>query len=69
MSFGDSTYTNVVHVHSDAKATRPISLKVGTFDTWFVKGLGVIRAEANINIAGAYTQEHTDSLLSYHIEK
>jgi hypothetical protein len=68
LTFGGNTFTNVVHVHSDIKAINPISLRVGTFDIWFVKGLGVIREEANIDIAGFYTQTHTDSLLSYHIE-
>ena len=68
MTVGSNTFTNVVHVHSDAKASL-LNLKVGTFDIWFVKGIGVIREEADINIAnGAYVQNHIDSLLSYHIE-
>ncbi len=66
MTIGGTTYTNVIHVHSDAKATA-VNLKVGTFDTWFVKGIGMIREEANIDILGAYTNSHLDSLLSYHL--
>lgn len=67
MSYGGNVFTNVVHVHSDAKASA-FNIKVGTFDIWFIKGIGVIREEAHIDILGAYTLSHTDSLLSYHIE-
>lgn len=68
MTIGPHTYTDVVHVHSDAKATA-LNVKLGTFDIWFVKGLGVIRQEADINAAGFYKQQYTDSLVDYHIEK
>lgn len=67
MSWGGNTFTDVVHVHSDAKATG-LNMKIGTLDIWFVKGLGVIREEANIDVSGFYTKSFTDSLLSYHIE-
>lgn len=68
MTIGSKTYTNVVHVHSDIKVTL-LSTRIGTMDIWFVKGLGVLREEFNIDIFGAYTQSHTDSLIDYHIEK
>lgn len=68
MTIGSKTYTNVVHVHSDLKATL-INAKIGTIDIWFVKGLGMLREEFNVNIFGAYQQSHTDSLLEYHIQE
>ena len=69
MTVGSNTFSNVVYVLIDAKATL-LNLKVATFDIWFVKGIGVIREEANVDIAsGAFTQNHIDSLLSYHIEQ
>lgn len=63
----DSTYTNLIHVHSNIKATTA-NLGVGTLDIWFRKGLGVVRQEADINILSAYTLQYADSLLRYHIE-
>ena len=63
----DSTYKNLIHVHSGIKATVS-NLEVGTLDIWFRKGLGVVRQEADINILGAYTLQYADSLLRYHIE-
>ncbi len=66
ISIGSQSFTNVIHVHSDLIVTM-ISTKIGTFDIWFAKGIGVIREEANIDVISAYTQTHTDSLLSYHI--
>jgi hypothetical protein len=68
MTFGGQTFYNVVHVHADAKASA-FNLHVATFDMWFVKGLGILREEANVDVAGAYKQNHVDSLLSYHIAK
>lgn len=68
MSWGGNTYENVVHVHSDGKVTA-LNLKVATFDFWFVRGMGVVRQETNIDIAGLYKISHTDSLIDHHIEK
>lgn len=68
MVIGSKTYNNVVHVHSDLKVTL-LNTKVGTVDIWFVKGLGMLREEFNVDIFGAYKQSHTDSLLDYHIEE
>lgn len=68
MSWGGNTFTDVVHVHSDAKATG-LNMKIGTIDIWFVKGIGVIREEAHIDVSGFYSKDFTDSLLSYHVEK
>jgi len=66
MRWGGKTYTNVVHVHSDGKVTA-LNLKVATFDFWFVKGLGVIRQETDVNVAGFYQINHVDSLIDYHL--
>ena len=66
MTVSGTTFNNVRHVHSDIKATA-FNIGIGTLDIWFVKGIGVLREEAHINVMGAYTNEHTDSLLSYHI--
>ncbi|MEO6831111.1 MAG: hypothetical protein ABI378_02580 [Chitinophagaceae bacterium] len=63
----DSTYKNLIHVHSNIKATLS-NLRVGTLDIWFRKGLGVVRQEADISILGAFKLQYTDSLLHYHIE-
>jgi hypothetical protein len=66
MSWGGKTYANVVHVHSDGKVTA-LNLKVATFDFWFAKGLGVIRQETDVNVAGFYKINHVDSLIEYHL--
>lgn len=68
MESGGTTYTGVIHVHSDLR-TVTFNTRIGTLDMWFVKDIGVIRQEAHINIFGAYVLEHTDSLTNYHIEK
>jgi hypothetical protein len=67
MTIDTTTYHNVIHVHSDIKGGA-FNFKVGTLDFWFVKYLGIIREEAHINVLGAYKFDHTDSLISYHIE-
>jgi hypothetical protein len=67
MKIDTTTYHNVVHVHSDIKGGA-FNFKVGTLDFWFVKNLGIIREEAHINVLNAYSLDHTDSLISYHIE-
>jgi hypothetical protein len=61
-------YTGVVHVHSDIR-TVTLNTRIGTLDMWFIKNIGVLKEEAHINILGAYVQDHTDSLIDYHIEK
>lgn len=66
MTIGSKTYTGVVHVHSDLKATAA-NVGVGTVDIWFAKNTGIIREEADINILGQYTMKHTDSLINYFI--
>ncbi len=68
MEWGGQKFTNVVHVHSDAKATA-FNVKVATFDFWFVRGLGVIRQETDVDVIGLYKIRHIDSLTSYHIEE
>ena len=68
MVSGGQTYTGVVQVHSDLR-TVTLNSKIGTLDMWFVKDIGVIRQEAHINIYGAYTYDHTDSLTDYHIQQ
>ena len=41
--------------------------------TWFESPnkdrnrFGIVREEAHINVLGAYVQDHTDSLIDYHI--
>jgi len=63
---GDSLFSNLVHVHSEIKATVT-SMGIGKLDSWFRKGLGIVREEAEINIAGAYSLKYTDSLINYHL--
>lgn len=64
---GNKTYTGVVHVHSDLR-TVTFNTRIGTLDMWFVKNIGVIRQEAHINILGAFTKDHVDSLIDYYIQ-
>ena len=70
MTFAGHTYSPVKHAHSEifASATLVPKTHVGTLDIWFIKGLGIIKESADINILGQYTQQHTDSLIDYHIE-
>ncbi len=63
------TYEHVVHVHSDIRAPSLLNLSLGTLDVWFIKGLALIREEANIDVGGFYKVQYTDSLLEYHIEQ
>lgn len=70
LTHGNLVFQNVIHAHSDIKGTAGILLpnvKVGTLDVWFVKGIGIIREEANIDIMGQYKQRHIDSLIEYKI--
>jgi hypothetical protein len=67
MNIGTQDFTNTVHVHSDMKG-GPFNTALGTLDIWFVKGLGILREELNVDIPGQYTTRHVDSLLDYHIE-
>jgi len=67
MTFSGQTFTNVMHVHSDCKGGL-FNTNLGTLDVWFVKGLGIIREEANFNLLNQYKVKHTDSLIDYHIE-
>lgn len=66
MTVAGNTFNNVKHVHSDIKAGA-FNIGVGTVDIWFVKGIGVLREEAHINVLGYYSSDHTDSLLNYHL--
>lgn len=66
MTISPNTFTKVVHVHSNLKG-GPFNTALGTLDIWFVKGIGIIREEADINILSQYQMQHTDSLLEYHI--
>lgn len=68
LQLGNTTYTGVVHVHSDIR-TVTLNTRIGTLDTWFIKDVGVLKEEAHINILGAYVQDHTDSLIDYQIVK
>lgn len=70
MTHGNLVFQHVTHAHSDIKGTAGILLpnvKVGTLDVWFVKGIGIIREEANINILGQYKNQYMDSLIEYKI--
>lgn len=67
LSWNGKTFRNVVHVHSDGKVTA-LNLKVATFDFWFVKGLGIVRQETNVDIPGLYSINHTDSLIEWNIQ-
>ncbi len=69
--FGSTTYTNVVQVHSDLKAKLTLSpayTNCGSLNIWFVKGIGIIKEDADISILGFFSKQYNDSLLSYHIE-
>lgn len=68
---GNNVFNNVIHAHSDITGSAGLllpNIKIGTLDVWFVKGIGIIREEANIDILGQYKQRHIDSLIEYRIE-
>lgn len=69
--FGSTTYNNVVKVHSDLKAKltfSPAYTNCGSLNIWFVKGIGIIKEDADISILGFFSKQYNDSLLTYHIE-
>lgn len=66
MTIGTNNFSNVIHVKSNLQATA-LNISVGSVAIWFVKDIGVIKEEAEINIAGLYNIKHTDSLIEYKI--
>ena len=63
--WNDSTFTNVLKVHSEITTDFPLVPNAGTIDIWCVRGLGIIKEEANIDLAGFYTRKYADSLISW----
>lgn len=73
MELAGRTYTEVLKMHHDFFGRVNVGLpsdfsNIGYMDVWFVKGLGIIKKDLNISIAGNFSKVYRDSLLNYHLE-
>lgn len=67
MSWGGKTFENVVHVRTKLLGKVVTWVDVGKVDVWFVRHIGVIREQADINIMSVYTRNYVDSVVDYHL--
>lgn len=70
MTINNHTYTGVMRVHNDFKGKPTFSSNytpIGTLEVWFVKGIGIIKQDLNVNIIGQVKKVYRDSLLDYHL--
>lgn len=71
MNMNGHTYTDVVEVNNELKAKPhlfPTYTDCGTVRMWFKKGIGILKADYDIEISSFFSKQYTDSLLDYHIE-
>ncbi len=71
LTINGNTFKEVVEIRNKLKGkpvTLPAYVDCGTATMWFAKGIGIIKSDFNISIAGAYKRQYRDSLIDYHIE-
>ncbi|MBS1783771.1 MAG: hypothetical protein JSS78_11960 [Bacteroidetes bacterium] len=70
MTINGHTYTGIYHTLNSVQGKLTFSTDysdLGTIKVWFVKGIGIIKQDMNISIAGVYSKIYRDSLLAYHL--
>ncbi len=72
MQINNHSFHHVFQVHNDlfGKLSTGGSdyVKAGTLDMWFVQGIGIIKQDINVNVAGGLVKKvYRDSLLDYHL--
>ena len=63
-------YSQVTEVKNTLKgklSSTPVYTNCGTVTMWFVKGIGVLRSNFDINILSFYQKHYEHSLVDYHI--
>jgi hypothetical protein len=73
MELNGRTYNKVIKIHHDFWGRVNIGFEsdytdVGYLDVWFVKGIGIIKKDLNIDLAGNFSKVYRDSLLNYHFQ-
>jgi len=70
MVINGHTYSSVMRVHNDLWGKPAVSsnyIKAGTLELWFVKGIGIIKEDINVDVYGQLKKVYRDSLLDYHL--
>lgn len=67
MNWNGNTFEDVVHVRTKLLGKVVAWVDVGKVDVWFVRNIGVIREQADINIMSFYTRNYVDSVVNYHL--
>jgi len=70
MTINGHTYTGIMRVYNNLTGKPNFSTNftpVGTLEVWFVKGVGIIKQDLNVDILGQLKKTYRDSLLDYHL--
>lgn len=67
MSWNGRTFENVTHVKTKLLGKVVTWVDVGKVEVWFVRDIGIIREQADVNIMSFYTRNYVDSVVDYHL--
>lgn len=71
LTINGHTYENVIETLNTLKAKPSVSpawINAGTLHMYFVKGIGIIENDLNVNVAGFFQTQISQQLLDYHIQ-